>query len=92
MTTDALAGTGVEQLETALDSHRQAIERAGTLAERRRANLRNEVIEIAGSRMRRALHSRLAGNEDFERLLDEVEARRLDPASAAATLSERSGA
>jgi len=92
VTTDALAGTGVEELETALDSHRQAIEHAGTLSERRRANLRNEVLEIAGSRMRRALHSRLAGDEDFERLLDEVEARRIDPASAAATLSDPSAA
>ena len=86
VTTDAIAGTGVEELEQVLESHRLALEQDGTLAARRRRNLRNEVIELAGARLRRRLQERLAGDESFERLLDEVVARRLDPASAAATL------
>ncbi len=90
LTTEALDGTGVELLEAALDAHRVELERAGTLQERRRRNLRNEVIEMASSRMRRALERRLSGDEDFERLLDDVVARRLDPASAAARISEGS--
>jgi LAO/AO transport system kinase len=84
--TDAIAGTGVEELERVLEAHRLALEQAGTLAERRRRNLRNEVIELAGARLRRRLRERLAGDQSFERLLDEVVARRLDPASAAASL------
>jgi hypothetical protein len=39
--------------------------------------------------MRRALEQRLEGDERFEALIDEVAERRLDPASAAAALSER---
>jgi LAO/AO transport system kinase len=89
LTTDALRGEGVDELERALDSHRAQAQAGGLLAERRRANLRNEVIEIASSRMRRSLEQRLAGSEEFEALLDEVAARRLDPASAAQQLSER---
>jgi LAO/AO transport system kinase len=85
--TDALSGGGVEALEQTLERHRAAVENSGALEERRRRNLRNEVIEIASSRMRRALERRVAGDAQFEALLDEVAARRLDPASAAERLS-----
>jgi LAO/AO transport system kinase len=90
--TDALSGTGVEALEAALDAHREQAESRGERALRRRRNLRNEVLELAVARLRRDLEQRLAGDREFERLLDEVAARRLDPASAARALSERSGA
>jgi LAO/AO transport system kinase len=88
VTTDARSGAGVEELESALDAHRLALAAAGTLATRRRRNLRNEVIELASARMRRELQARLHGDERFEALLDEVVARRLDPASAAQRLSD----
>ncbi len=87
VTTEARSGAGVEELERALDAHRLALAAAGTLATRRRRNLRNEVIELASARMRRELRARLHGDESFEALLDEVVARRLDPASAAQRLS-----
>jgi len=92
LTTEALSGEGVPELEAALESHRAELQAAGTLTERRRRNLRNEVIALAGARIRRTLEERLRGDEDFERLLDEVAARRLDPASAAKQISERPGA
>jgi LAO/AO transport system kinase len=92
LVTDALSGAGVEELESALDAHRREIAAAGTLEERRRRNLRNEVIELASTRLRRALEQRLDGDDDFARMLDQVAARRLDPASAAAQISESPGA
>jgi LAO/AO transport system kinase len=92
LTTDAVRGEGVDELEAALESHRVQLEAAGALAERRRRNLRNEVIALASARMRQALERSLERDAGFERLLDEVAARRLDPASAAKQLSERSGA
>ena len=92
VTTDALSGEGVEALEQALESHRGELLDAGTLAVRRRRNLRNEVIALATVRLRRDLEQRLAREGGFERLLDEVVARRLDPASAAKQISESSGA
>ena len=68
---------------------RARIEADGTLLERRRRNLRNEVLSIAGARWRRALEARLEGDAGFDSLLDEVVARRLDPAAAARALESR---
>ena len=62
--------------------------RGGQLAERRGRNLRNEVLAIATARMRRRLEEELARTPSFQRLLDEVVERRLDPASAATALLE----
>jgi LAO/AO transport system kinase len=91
VTTDALSGSGVEALDAALESHRAELHAAGTLAERRRRNLRNEVIALASAHLRHGLERRLARDDDFERLLDEVVARRLDPASAAKQISRGCG-
>ncbi len=91
VTTDALGGVGIEALDAALEAHRAELDAAGTLAERRRRNLRNEVIALAGAQLRHELERRLGRDDDFERLLDEVVARRLDPASAARQISGRGG-
>lgn len=89
--TEASRGQGIEELVARLDEHRAHILEAGTLAERRRRNLRNEVLAIAAARMRRRLEQELASDDDFQALLEEVVQRRLDPASAATALLERSG-
>ena len=65
------------------------IRAAGQLEERRRRNLRSEVLAIATARMRRGLEEELREDPEFQRLLDEVVKRRLDPASAATALLER---
>jgi LAO/AO transport system kinase len=89
--TEALKGEGVEELESKLDEHRAHIEAEGTLVERRRRNLRNEVLAIATQRLRRDLEEGLAEDPRFAALLDEVVERRLDPASAASAILEESG-
>lgn len=83
LTTEAARGDGVGELLEALDAHRAHIEQEGTLSERRKRNLRNEVLAICTARMRRTLEARLDADETFQAMLDEVVARRLDPASAA---------
>src|SRR5881227_3005012 len=90
--TEAARATGIDELVAKLDEHRAYIEAEGTLSERRRRNLRNEVLALAAARMRRKLEDELREDEEFARLLDEVVARRLDPATAAATLLERTTA
>jgi LAO/AO transport system kinase len=85
--TEATRGEGLAELEDALAAHRAHLEAEGTLMVRRRRNLRNEVVELATERWRAALEARLDGDAAFESLLDEVVARRLDPASAARQLS-----
>jgi LAO/AO transport system kinase len=89
--TEASNGTGVAELVESLEKHRAHILAAGQLAERRRRNLRNEVLAIATTRMRRQLEEDLREDSEFQLLLEEVVQRRLDPASAATALLERSG-
>ena len=89
--TEAAHGIGIAELVDALDEHRAHILAAGQLDERRRRNLHGEVMAIATARLRRRLENELREDPEFKRLLDDVVARRLDPASAAAALLERSG-
>jgi LAO/AO transport system kinase len=86
--TEASRGEGIEEVAAAIDEHRAHIQAEGTLEERRRRNLRNEVLELATVRLRRKLHGEL-DDPEVEALLDEVVKRRLDPATAAAKLLER---
>ena len=87
--TEAARGEGVEALVEQLEKHRAYIEAEGTLSERRRRNLRNEVLALCAFRLRRRLEERLGEDAEFGSLLDEVVARRLDPASAATSILER---
>lgn len=89
--TEAARGEGVVELLDKLDEHRAYIEAEGTLSERRRRNLRNEILALAVARMRRELEARLEDDPEFLRLVEEVGERRLDPASAAAELRAREG-
>jgi LAO/AO transport system kinase len=86
---EAIKGRGVEELATKLAEHRAHVEAEGTLSERRRRNLRNEVLGLATVRLRQALEATLREDPDVQRLLDEVVARRLDPASAASAILAR---
>jgi LAO/AO transport system kinase len=81
--TEAAFGKGIDELVEQLERHRQHIRAEGTLLERRRRNLMNEVVAIASSRMRRQLEASIGEDPAVQRLLDEVVARRLDPATAA---------
>jgi LAO/AO transport system kinase len=86
--TEASRSEGIEELAGKIAEHRSFIEQQGTLAERRRRNLMNEVLALATSRLRRRLEEHARENEEVQELLDRVVARRLDPASAAALLLE----
>jgi LAO/AO transport system kinase len=87
--TQAVHGKGVEELDARLDEHRAHIVAEGTLSERRRRNLRSEVLALCTTRLRRRLEAVLEEDPRFQDLLDEVVARRIDPASAAGEVLER---
>ena len=87
--TEAARGEGIDELVSAMDEHRAHILAAGELTERRARNLRSEVLAIATARLRRRLEGDLQEDSEFQRLLEEVVQRRLDPASAATALLER---
>jgi len=87
--TEAARAEGIEELATKIDEHRAHIEAEGTLEERRARNLRNEVLGIATSRMRRQMEATAEGDPETAALLERVVRRELDPASAASELMER---
>jgi LAO/AO transport system kinase len=87
--TEAVRDKGIEELAEKLAEHREYIESEGTLSERRRRNLLNEVIAIATYRMRRELEAWVGEDPTVKELLDQVVSRELDPASAAATILDR---
>ena len=87
--TEASRSEGIEELAEKIQEHHAFIEEQGTLAQRRRRNLMNEVLALATNRLRRRLEEQIGEDESVQELLDEVVARRLDPASAAAKLLDR---
>jgi LAO/AO transport system kinase len=90
--TEAVREEGIEELAEKLEAHRRFIEAEGTLNDRRRRNLMNEVLGIATFRMRRELEASVRDDADVQELLDRVVSRELDPASAAASILEHEGA
>jgi LAO/AO transport system kinase len=90
--TEAVREEGIEELAEKLSEHRAHIEAEGTLIERRRRNLMNEVLGIATFRMRRELEASVRDDAEVQELLDRVVSRELDPASAAASILEHEGA
>jgi LAO/AO transport system kinase len=86
--TEASRSEGVAELAEKIAEHHDHIEAEGTLAQRRRRNLMNEVLALAANRLRRELEEQVREDPSVQELLDEVVARRLDPASAAAHLLE----
>jgi GTPase len=89
--TEASRGEGVEELAEKIAEHREFIDSEGTLAERRRRNLMNEVVALAAGRLRRKLEAEVRDDPEVQSLLDEVVSRQIDPATAAARLLEREG-
>jgi LAO/AO transport system kinase len=81
--TEAARGIGTEELLNAIDTHRAHITEQGTLNERRRRNLRNEVLELATIKLREELEAAIKEDPEIQALLDEVVSRKIDPGSAA---------
>jgi LAO/AO transport system kinase len=87
--TSARSGAGVEALWDEIVARREALERSGALAERRRVSLEREVLGIASARAARRLEQALSGRDDLRSLLDRVAARELDPLRAVAEVLDR---
>jgi LAO/AO transport system kinase len=88
--TEAARGEGVAELLARIDEHRRHVEAEGTLEQRRERNLRNEVLGLAATRLRRELEARAEGDPEVAELLARVTRREIDPASAARELLSRS--
>jgi LAO/AO transport system kinase len=80
--TEAMRGEGVETLWEKIEEHRAWLEAEGELDQRRRHNLASEVFQVASTRARRQIEVAVADDPELQRLLGEVQARRLDPLTA----------
>jgi LAO/AO transport system kinase len=86
----ALAGEGLEDLWGAVESHRAFLSEEGRLEARRREGLARQLRALAADRLARRLDA--AADPPFvEGLIDEVLARRVDPAEAVDRLLGRAG-
>ena len=80
--TDATRGENVPKLWKKIEEHRTYLERDGLLDARRREHLAGEVFAVASARAKTRLERAVADDPELRRLLDEVQARQLDPLSA----------
>jgi LAO/AO transport system kinase len=87
--TEATRGENVPELWEVLEGHRAGLAEGGKLEERRRRNLAREVFAVASSRAKSHLESAVADDPELQRLLEEVEQRRLDPLTAVREIMEK---
>ncbi len=87
--TEAHRAENVPELWERVEEHRAFLEREGQLEERRRRNLAGEVFAVAGARLRTRLQAEVEGDPSLRELLDRVQARELDPLTAAGELVTR---
>jgi len=87
--TEALRGENVPELWERIEAHRAHLEGEGQLEERRRKNLAGEVFAVASSRAKEHLEHAVADDPELQRLLDEVQGRRLDPLTAVREIMEK---
>jgi len=80
--TEAMRGEGVEKLWVKIEEHRAWLMADGELERRRRRNLASEVFQVASTRARRHIEAAVRDDAELQRLLDEVQERRLDPLTA----------
>jgi LAO/AO transport system kinase len=87
--TEAMRGEGVDTLWEKILEHRAWLVSAGELERRRRRNLAHEVFAVASTRARRHLEETVREDAELRRLLDEVQARKLDPLTAVREILEK---
>ena len=87
--TVATSATGIEELWDAVEAHQAALEAGGDLAERRKAQLRTELLALAAARTARRLGEALDSSPELAGLVDALADRTIDPLTAVQSLLER---
>jgi LAO/AO transport system kinase len=85
-------GEGIPELLSALDRHFGYLERSGMLVARRRARLRERVVDVAEQRVRRRLWTDGATAAWLDERIPDLESGRTTPYAVADALLARSGA
>ena len=85
------ADRGLDELTSALERHFTYLERSGVLASRRRARLRQRVVDVVADRVRRRLWMDAATNAWLDAQMPMIEAGTATPFAVADRLLARSG-
>jgi len=83
--TTATEDRGIDELWDAIRAHRDHLDGTGALEERRRSRLRDEVRAIALARLATDV-DRACTSPEFDALMAKVDAREVDPYTAAASV------
>ena len=86
--TVAAEGKGIPELLDAIAKHQGYLAAEGRLERDRRARLQTEVMERARDLALRRILARVEQSGDLSRVLDDLQARKIDPATAARMLAE----
>jgi LAO/AO transport system kinase len=87
--TEAVRGEGIDKLWEKIEEHRAWLEAEGELEARRGRNLATEVFQVASARARRHLEDEVQEDPELRRLLEQVQARELDPLTAVREILEK---
>jgi LAO/AO transport system kinase len=87
--TEAVRGEGVDTLWEKIKEHRAWLSAEGELEARRSRNLAAEVFQVAAGRARRHLEDEVRDDAELRRLLEDVQARKLDPLTAVREILEK---
>ncbi|MDO8692246.1 MAG: methylmalonyl Co-A mutase-associated GTPase MeaB [Dehalococcoidia bacterium] len=88
--TQATSAEGIEELWNQIQAHSNFLDQGEVGRERRRGQLRDEIIEVLTESIKSNIWQKTAGKV-FENLLDNVEQREMDPYAAAGKLMEEIG-
>jgi LAO/AO transport system kinase len=86
--TVATAPSGIDEFWNAVEAHQSALAAAGGLGERRKAQLRSELLALAAARTARRLGDMLDKSPELAGLVDALAERRIDPLTALQRLLE----
>jgi LAO/AO transport system kinase len=87
--TEATRGENIPELWEKIAEHRAYLESEALLEEHRRRNLAGEVFAVASARAKTHLERAVADDPELRRLLDEVQARQLDPLTAVREIMQK---
>ena len=90
--TVAVKEDGIERLLQEIENHRAHVEKTGRLEEKRRARLRDEVLDLVSERARRRAAKKLQDGTDLGSRISTAPLSSLDPYELASELLDKSGA
>ncbi|QGG47277.1 methylmalonyl Co-A mutase-associated GTPase MeaB [Heliorestis convoluta] len=84
--TVSINGKGVDELVQKVKAHRQHLEKSGRLDQERQRRLKAEVSEIIEERIKEMIRQQLGRSGQWNDLLEEVVARKIDPYTVASQI------